>query len=704
MKKILKIAAIVIAIIFALLVILPYAFKGKIVETAKEEINKSVNAEVDFGTFRLSFIRNFPNVSLRLNDLSVKGVDTFEGVTLADIGSIFVTIDIMSLFRGDTYEVRSIRLDDPEVNVIVLEDGQANWDIMIPSEEIVEEEIDEDKEPFEFNLALRSFEIRRGNIIYDDAPFEVYIELKNLNHKLSGDFTADDATLSIPYTTADSFTMHIEGIPLVTRVYLDLVADIDVIFSQFHFTFKENELLLNDLAVGFDGYFAMPPGEDMNMDITFFSKKSDIRTFISMIPAIYAQDFESIQTSGHFALDGHLAGILSGEIIPSFGLNILLEDGSFTYPDLPGSVNDIQIKAEVVNEGNKVDNTVIDVSRFSFLMAENPVSARFNLKTPVSDPQFDFVFECDVDLAEIDKIYPLPPEEDISGNIKGDIFARGRLSSIEQERYDELEARGLLEFKDVEYKSPAFDERIVLNDAVFDLSPHHFQLSSFDFEYGETQLLADGRIDNIFGYLFSDQALHGIFNLRANYVDANQFMAETPEQPAEETEPMELSIIEVPGNIDFTLNSRIDHILFGDLDITEVNGTIRVVDNQARMDNLNMNLLDGKLSINGAYSTKEQDFADVDFSLDIVGFDIQNTFNTFNTVQILAPVGEYSHGKFNASVKLKSRLDDELNPVLESMEGGGLLSSSGIRVEGPPSMQKIAEGLKMDRLKRLEVD
>ena len=703
MTKKFKIAAIVVAVILAVLIVLPYAFKGRIIETAKKEINKSVNAKVDFGTFSISLIRNFPNITLRLNDLSVKGVDAFEDVALAEIGSIFVTIDLMSLFRGDSYVVRAIRLDGLEVNVIVLEDGQANWDIMMPAEK-TEILADDDVEPFEFKQALQNFEIRSGNITYDDAAFDVYVEIKNLNHRLKGNFTDDFAALSIPFTTADAFTMKVEGVPVITRAYLDLVADIDANFSRRQFAFRENELSLNSLTLNFDGYFSMPSGEDMSVDISFYSKNDDIRSFLSIIPAIYAHEFESMQTSGYFALDGRVNGIMNSETVPFFNINLLLEDGEFYYPDMPESVAGINIKANILNEGRGVDQTIVDISRFDFNMADNPVRAMFNLKTPVSDPQFNLAVNCDIDLSAIGKIFPMHGGKEIKGAIKGDLFAKGKLSLIEQELYDRLEAGGMFDLRNIEYKSSDIEEVVELNELVVDISPRYVHLSSFNMQYGETMVLADGRINNFFGYLLDDRLLSGSFDMQASYVNLNQFKAEAPgEQPEERTGPMEMSRIHIPKNIDFTLNSKIGHVLFGDLDITDIEGTVRVVGQQARMERLNMKMLDGELTVDGTYKSSEPDHACIDFAMRIDNFDIQKSFNTFNTIQTLAPAGKFSHGSFSAALSLNTMLDNNMSPVLETMEGGGLLSSQGVLVEGSPSMEKLAGELKMERLKRMDI-
>jgi Na+-transporting methylmalonyl-CoA/oxaloacetate decarboxylase gamma subunit len=53
----LKITGITLVVIFLLLLVLPVLFKGKIIEIAKNEINKTMNAKVDFSRLSLSFIK-----------------------------------------------------------------------------------------------------------------------------------------------------------------------------------------------------------------------------------------------------------------------------------------------------------------------------------------------------------------------------------------------------------------------------------------------------------------------------------------------------------------------------------------------------------------------------------------------------------------------------------------------------------------------
>lgn len=60
MKTTLKILGILIVLVIALAILLPIIFKGKIIEMAKQAINKTVKTKVDFGDVGLSVFMRFP--------------------------------------------------------------------------------------------------------------------------------------------------------------------------------------------------------------------------------------------------------------------------------------------------------------------------------------------------------------------------------------------------------------------------------------------------------------------------------------------------------------------------------------------------------------------------------------------------------------------------------------------------------------------
>lgn len=73
--------------------------------------------------------------------------------------------------------------------------------------------------------------------------------------------------------------------------------------------------------------------------------------------------------------------------------------------------------------------------------------------------------------------------------------------------------------------------------------------------------------------------------------------------------------------------------------------------------------MDGTMAITGEYSTQNVKKPAVDFDLDISNFDITKTFETFNSVKKLAPIGKYAKGKFGTQPKFAANLDEHMEPV-----------------------------------------
>src|SRR5688572_22958104 len=132
MKKLLKIGLIIILALFVILLTIPFIFKGKIIEIVKTEINKNVNAKVDFADVDISLIRKFPKVSAAIEKLRVVGTGSFSRDTLLSADDIDVALNLMSFIRGDKMKIYSIDIHKPRVQAIVAKDGTVNWDIMKP--------------------------------------------------------------------------------------------------------------------------------------------------------------------------------------------------------------------------------------------------------------------------------------------------------------------------------------------------------------------------------------------------------------------------------------------------------------------------------------------------------------------------------------------------------------------------------------------
>jgi uncharacterized protein involved in outer membrane biogenesis len=254
LKKIAKITGITLGALIVILFVAPFIFKGKIIAIAKEQINNNINAKVDFKDLNLSFFRHFPRVSVALEELQVVGIDVFAKDTLISAKEIDVAVNLFSVIGGKNMKIYSVNIDEPRIHVIVNKDGKANYDIAKPDTAAATPADTAAASPFQMNL--QHYAINNAYISYDDATMGMSTELVNFTHEGSGDFTSDLFTLKTN-TTADAITFVYGGIPYLNKTKTGIDLDVEVDTKNSKYTWKTDEIALNDLKLATAGFFQM---------------------------------------------------------------------------------------------------------------------------------------------------------------------------------------------------------------------------------------------------------------------------------------------------------------------------------------------------------------------------------------------------------------------------------------------------------------
>ncbi|MCB0396693.1 MAG: AsmA family protein [Flavobacteriales bacterium] len=715
-KKILIILGILIVLVLGSVIILPIVFKDKIVQMVKDAANENLNAKLEFGDFDLSLIRSFPDFSVEINDLSIANVGEFDGDTLVSMKQMALTVDLMSVISGSEMEIKTVRLDKPRMAFKVLENGKANWDIAKSGETgtgqaAAPAEAEEESAPFK--AALRSLLITDGYMIFDDKSLSFTMVIDDLDYSLSGDFTASFTSVESE-GTIKAMDMRYEGVDYMSKATVALKAALDADMDKFEFTFKDNEIKVNELVLGLNGKFAMPDN-GYDMDLTFAAQKNEFKNFLSMVPAVYSNDFASVKTSGKLALDGYVKGLYNDNTMPGFGTTIVIEDAMFKYPDLPGAMENIQVDVNIDSPTGDPDGTVIDVRKFHVEMAGNPFDMTMKLATPVSDPQIASVMKGVINLGKLGDVIPREKDDVLTGIITADLALKGHQSSIDQGRYEDFKAQGGLGIRNLLYKTKDFPQGMKIINMQFNFSPQYMELASFNGMVGKSDLQASGKVSNYLAYAMQDSAtLSGNFKMTSTAFDLNEFMtedeaetaaaspsqsAETAQAPAEEEA---LSVIEVPPFIDFVASASFGELIYDNMSMKQVGGALVIRDRTIKLENFKMNTLGGAMTVNGTYGTKDVKAPDVDFDLDIANFDVEQTVTTFNTVAEMAPIAKSCKGNYSTKMQFTTKLDEKMEPVMNTLAGSGQLKTHSMKVEGFAPLEKVGDVLKNPKLKKWE--
>jgi hypothetical protein len=808
LKRSLQIVGVSLILLIAAAVAIPYFFKDKILVKVKETINKDLNATVDFKDIDISAFRHFPKISVALKGLDVEGKGDFEGVKLIHTEGLDLALNFWSVWNGgNPYEVSSVHLDRPFINVIALADGTANYSITKPKPA---------SEPTAFKLSLEKYTINNGTLIYDDRGLDYYMALKGVNHNGSGEMTADVYDLDTE-TLIDSLSVNYGGVKYLSNAKTNLKTIVNADMKNMKFTLKETDAKINDLRMNLDGWTQLK-GDDILMNMTFKAPSNNFKDFLSIIPAAYTKNYSDVTASGTFTFDGFVKGTYNSTSTPpqypAFKINLAVQNAAFQYPKLPLGASELNTQLSINLPTSNFNDLIFDLNTFHAKLGANPIDAVLHLRTPVSDPNVDLKAKGTLNLADVPKFLPLEDVQNLSGVINMDIVLKTLMSYIDKKQYDQVNMNGNLGVNNMNVKlankpaifinnlamkftpnyvgvdnftgkmgksdiqasgtidnilaffsiqktmtgdvtfnanlldanewmtptpaakaggsTPSVKEPAAKTEKPFDrfdfkikgaigkliyekydiqgsaasghFTPNRFILDNFKTQIGNSDIAGNGTLTGVFDWLFDDKMLGGTVNLTSNLMDLNQFMTETPKPTTEvaavnvATEPFK-----VPANMDVEINAKMNRVLYTNMDMRNVVGKLEVKNEAVTFDNVSANTLGGNVNLKGGYDTKGTDKPLFKMAMDVKSMDFQQSFNTFNTFQKFAPIGQYLKGKFNTTLNLEGELGKDMSPNLNTLNLSGFLQTLVGALSGIKPLEDIGNRLNISELKNLDI-
>jgi len=704
-KRILKWTGITFLLLIILIALVPYFFKDQIIALIKEEANASLNATLDFKDADLTIFSNFPNLTLTVDEVSIIGKGEFENVPLTEIKQLSLKLDLWSVLTGDQFQIDAIHLVEPKINIQVLPNGKANYDIAIVDTTAVEEVSEEPASAFKF--ALEEYTITDGDITYNDKPSLTYLHLEHFNH--TGKISIDDIHYVIETVTEETgVTMVYDKVAYFDESIFAMNCDLGINMPEDEMTisFKENEVVLNKLKLHFDGDMLMKD-DFMDFDFTFNTIDQTFKSLLSVVPGAYSSSFDDIKTDGNIEFKGSLNGKYSETDMPGFDLTTKINNAWLQYPDLPSKLEDISMDLNIKRAaGPDLDNLIVDLKSLGLQFLENKIDASLYLTHPMTDPNIKSHITSYLDLAELGKVIPMEEGESYTGIINADIALEGKLSSIEQEKYDEFKAEGDLVISDMDYKTASLPYDVKIDSMHFAFTPASLRLNAFESRVGASDFSANGNIQNYMAYALKGDTLQGQFLVSSNLMNVDELMGteEVVETSSENTQVVAYDssaaeVFVIPGNVNFTLNTLVKEMIYDSLSMYNLAGSVGLKNGVATMKDISIEVLEGTIGMNGSYEALSPKRALVDFDYDINDLSFKESFKYFNSVEKYMPIAKYCEGKFSTKLNLKAKVDEFYSPIYSTVTGLGDFTSNSVKISDAPVFEKISKLIKLDKFK-----
>ncbi|MRI02393.1 AsmA family protein [Kriegella sp. EG-1] len=704
MKKVFKILGVVVLLLIVLLVATPFFLKGKIDDIIKNKVNENVNATLDFVDADLSLFSNFPNATVTLEKVSLINKAPFEGDTLFAANEVQLKLGISQFFKESDEPIKIDRffVDSANINVKVDAEEHTNYDISKDSGSSQTESTSSDAS---FTLAMDEYSIQNSKIVYDDRSTDMNLMITELNHSGTGDLSLATSELDTKTSALVSFGMDSTYYLKNHKLALEALIGIDL--EKMKFSFLQNEALINQLPIVFDGFIQLND-TNQEVDINFKTPSSEFKNFLAVIPEEYSKSLDNIKTTGDFTVAGEFKGIVDETHIPKFNIKLNSNNASFKYPDLPKSVRNIFIDVAVNNTTGITEDTYVDINKLSFMIDEDKFNMVSKLRDLMGNMKVDAKIDGKMNLANISKAYPVPADLNLKGLLDADISANFDMASVESNNYENTKIAGNFGLKDFEYNSEEMANPVKIESTNLTFNPNKVSLNELQGSTGKSDFNASGTIDNLLGYMFNDEKVKGDFNLKSNTFSLNDFMtADVEEQSGDsKTEPVTSGeeSLKIPSFLDCTINANATTVLYDNLTLKNVKGTLLIKDEKATLQNMTTSIFDGKMAFNGSVSTKN-DVPDFGMKLDMKNFNISETFESFDLFKTLAPVAGALRGVLDSEIEISGKLNDDFTPDMATISGDVLaeLMQTELDPKKTAILNKVGEKLSFLKPENLDL-
>ncbi|MDL2239277.1 AsmA family protein [Bacteroidales bacterium OttesenSCG-928-K03] len=395
MKKALKITGItLLSIIGVLLIVVGIALwlvltPKRITPIVHNQVEKFITAKTELGKIELTLFKTFPKVGLKIHDVCI--INPIEGShsdTVAYIESCVLSVNIKDLLKKDNavLNVEHLYINNGYANIFTNCNNESNFDIIKPTDTT-----DNNSNSSKFKIEeflLDKISINNLNVLFEDCPNNIFAEVANFstginlyakNERIDGvaKFTTDN--IYFKYHESDSsnidailnkLNLNIEGIK--NNKIIEGIVHLDMPGAYFNMDgvnyLNSNSLSLNlplyydmereyidikDLIIKFDEYIIALNGnaelnynntEDILLNADFNISKLIIEDIIPLIPEGLLSILDDIKISGAVKLDGSANGIYSENTMPKIKLNVLYENGNFSYSGLDYNFRDVYAK------------------------------------------------------------------------------------------------------------------------------------------------------------------------------------------------------------------------------------------------------------------------------------------------------------------------------------------------------------------------
>ena len=475
----------------------------------------------------------------------------------------------------------------------------------------------------------------------------------------------------------DGYVKHTKAPYPVESIFLNLetklpnldINQLKVKLDSLYFDVNKNNLSAILISNGFGNKITIDSKIKSKLDLAFLSNALQIPNF-----KLAGELNTDIVSKGDY--------IKANKKFPVTKGNFVLKNGFIQTSYYPKPIENINVIANLNSSTGDFKDASFILSSANFKFEGEPFSVKASFIN-FDDIRYDVKAKGTLNVARIYKVFS-QKGLDIDGFIKADLSLAGTQSDATNGNYNNLKNSGTLEVKNIKTTSEYLAKPFIIENGLFTFNQDKMNFSNFNGKYGTSDISMNGNLENVINFVLSEnQILKGNFNLTSNYLNINEFIPTTTYETAEETEKTEVSgVIEIPTNLNVSIQTNAAKTQYDDLVIENLRGNLLIQNGSLKLSNGTLGIVGATAKMEAMYKNEGTQKAYFDYKINASEFDIKRAYNEIKMFREIVTAAESAEGIVGLNYSIKGVLNNQMAPVMPSLEGSGTLSVKKVKMKG----------------------
>ena len=444
--------------------------------------------------------------------------------------------------------------------------------------------------------------------------------------------------------------------------------------------------------------------QDLDADVKALLDVTDLKPFLDSVP---------VEVDGNASVNVRVRGLLKD--LTALDLTKINADGSVVINNFDVVYDTIhatspQVKVDVqipaVKRTAKVDEAlsatvsagsldvempnkkiaaslseaVIDVGLSNVLEKGRPIAVSFDVKSSAVQAAMDTITLATNTLA-------------LDGSIKYD--------STKQNLLKQLNPDLNVDLRNARLKVPGSQESLIMPQFKFNYKPEICQIKNMDLHFGMSDYHLVGSVTGLEDWLNHEAMLKGSLDFTSNYTDLDQLLdlisgigveKDTIEQQRKEDNvPKEANPFIVPRDVDFTLNTRINHTSAFGNELSSVAGGVTIKDGTMILDEIGFVCKAAKMQLTGIYKSPRMNHLFLGLDFHLLDIQIAELIDMIPYVDTIVPMLASFDGNADFHLAAETYLDAYYRPKMSTLLGAAAITGKDLVVLDSKTFDQIAK-------------